>query len=336
MDVLGRGAETMQFQVNFAHLHLLLNHIPIIGTIIAFCLFLISFFGKNDDLRRSSFIIFAGVALLTIPTFVSGFGAQSNITGQSGVARALIERHEGAAMLSFWFMEITGALAIVGLWQFHRTSRPARWNVLAVLFFSVVTVGLMARSGNTGGDIRHPEVGAGREAPVTEGTVGSILRVFEPTPDKFIHAMVLSKWETAFLMDLHFIGLALIVGTVGALDLRILGFAKQLPIAPLHKFVPWALAGLGLNVTTGMLVLIGMPVYYTFDAALWLKILALMLLGLNAAAFYLTDTFSGVEHVKAGEDAAMSAKLVAASSMCLWLAVIILGRYIQSFQDTIN
>jgi len=104
----------------------------------------------------------------------------------------------------------------------------------------------------------------------------------------------------------------------------------------LHKFVPWALAGLGINVTTGMLVFIGMPVYYTYDAALWLKILALMLLGLNAAAFYLTDAFSGVEHVKAGEDAALSAKLVAAGSMCLWLAVITLGRYIQSFPDTIN
>jgi uncharacterized membrane protein len=326
----------MEFQVNFAHLHLLLNHIPVIGTIIALCLFLISFFGKNGDLRRSSLIIFVGVALLTIPTFVSGFGAQSNITKQAGVSRALIERHEGSAMLSLWFMEITGALAVVGLWRFHRTTRPVRWNVFAILLFSVVTTVLMARSGNTGGDIRHPEIWAGQEAPVTEGTVGSVLHVFEPKPDRFIRAMVFSKWETAFLMDLHFIGLALIVGTIGALDLRILGFAKQLPIAPLHKFVPWALAGLGINVITGMLVFIGMPVYYTFDAALWLKIVALMLLGLNAAAFYLTGAFSGVEHVKAGEDAAMSAKLVAASSLCLWFAVITLGRYIQSFQETIK
>jgi uncharacterized membrane protein len=326
----------MEFQVNFAHLHLLLNHIPVIGTIIALCLFLISFFGKSDDLRRASLIIFVGVALLTIPTFVSGFGAQSNIAKQSGVSRALIERHEGSAMLSFWFMEITGALAVVGLWRSHRTTRPARWNVIAILLFSLVTTGLMARSGNTGGDIRHPEIWEGQNAPVTEGAVGSILHAFEPTPDKFVRAMVFSKWETAFLMDLHFIGLALIVGTIGALDLRILGFAKQLPVAPLHKFVPWALTGLAINATTGMLVFIGMPVYYTFDAALWLKILALMLLGLNAAAFYLTDTFSGVEHVKSGEDATMSAKLVAASSLCLWFAVIALGRYIQSFQDTIK
>ncbi len=325
----------MEFQINFAHLHLLLNHIPVIGTIIAVCLYLISFVGKNTDLRRSSLIIFAGVAFLTIPTFVSGFGAQS-IGKQPGVSNALIERHEGAAMLSFWFMLITGALAIVGLWQMHRASRPARWNVLAILLFSLVTVGLMARTGNTGGDIRHPEVWASREAPVTEDGLGAIVHVFEPNPDKFTRAMVFSKWETAFLMDLHFIGLALIIGIIGALDLRILGFAKQLPIAPLHKFVPWALAGLAINVTTGMLVFIGMPVYYTYDAALWLKILALMLLGLNAAAFYLTGAFRGVELVKAGESAALPAKLVAASSLCLWFLVIMMGRYIQSFPDTIN
>jgi uncharacterized membrane protein len=326
----------MQFQVNFAHLHLLLNHIPVIGTIIGVCLFLLSFVGNNDDLRRSSLILFAVVALLTFPTFVSGFGAQANLIGQPGVSDTLMERHEGAAMLSFWFLEVTGALALAGLWQFHRSSRPARWNVLAVLLFSLVTVVLMARTGNTGGDIRHPEVWASQEAPLTEGAVGSILHFFEPAPEKFIHAMIFSKWETAFLMDLHFLGLALIVGTVGALDIRIMGFAKQLPIAPLHKFVPWALAGLAINAVTGMLVLIGMPVYYTFDAAFWLKMLALMLLGLNAAAFYLTDAFSRVEQVRAGEDASTSAKLLAASSLCLWFAVIILGRYIQSLQETIK
>jgi hypothetical protein len=194
----------------------------------------------------------------------------------------------------------------------------------------------MARTGNTGGDIRHPEVWESVTAPVAEGTIGTLLHAFEPDPNKFIHAMIISKWLTAFLMDLHFIGLAMIIGTIGALDLRIMGFAKQLPIAPLHRFVPWALAGLAINAVTGMLVLIGMPDYYTFDAAFWLKMLALMLLGLNAVAFYLTDTFSYVEQVGAGEDAAVPAKVVAASSLCLWFAVIILGRYIQSLQETIR
>src|SRR5579883_21781 len=189
--------------MNFAHIHLLLNHIPVIGTIIAFCLFLTSFLGKNNDLRRSSLIIFAVVALLTIPTFLIGFGAQEEIKGLPGVSDALIVRHEGSAMLSLWFMLVTGGLALVGLWQSHRNAHAARWTVSSILFFSLVTVVLMARTGNTGGDIRHPEIWQGSDpaaATVTEGRIGSILHVFEPNPDKFSHAMISSDWWWAFLM----------------------------------------------------------------------------------------------------------------------------------------
>jgi len=324
--------------MNYAHLHLLLNHFPIIGTIVGLGLFLVSFFGKNNDLRRASLIIFAVIALLTIPTFLSGMGAQLMIKGTPGVSDAFIQRHEGAAMLALWFMEATGALALIGLWQFHRISRPAPWNVSAVLLFSLLTVGLMARTGNTGGDIRHPEIRASQGATVVEGTVGSIVHAIEPTPDKFSEDILAwwGGWWWAFIMVLHFVGLALLIGTIGALDIRIMGFAKQLPIAPLHKFVPWAMAGLGINIVTGMLAFIGQPQNYIYNAAFWLKMLALLLLGLNAGAFYLTGIFDQVEHLGAGEDAPMSAKLIAASSLFLCFAVLTLGRYIQPTGDSLR
>src|SRR6266481_5769769 len=135
--------------MNFAHLHLLLNHFPIIGTLVGLGLFLISLFGENEDLRRASLIIFAAMALLAIPTFFSGIGAEGAIKKLPGVSQALIERHHGAAMLALLFMEITGALALVALWQSHGISPQARWHwsIFAVLFFSIVTVGLMARVG---------------------------------------------------------------------------------------------------------------------------------------------------------------------------------------------
>jgi uncharacterized membrane protein len=320
--------------MNFAHLHLLLNHFPIIGTMIGCALFVVSFFGKNQDMRRAGYIVLAAMALLTIPAFLSGFGAQIMIGGHPGVANALIQRHEGSALLSLWFMEATGAFALVGLWQAHKSERPAKWNVATVLVLSLLTVGLMARTGNTGGDIRHPEINPG-QARVTEGTAGSIIRMFEPNPTKFSLAMVASKYWWAFMMTLHFIGLILIVGTVGLLDIRILGFAKQMPLAPVHKFMPWAMAGLAVNVVTGMLAFIGESTNYVDDAAFWLKMLALMLLGLNVAAFYLTGIFGRVENLGPGEDAPVSAKLVAVTSIVLWIAVITLGRYIQIFLDTI-
>ena len=106
--------------MNLAHLHLLLNHFPIIGTIVGLGLFLISLIGKNDDLKRAGLIILAVIALLSLPTFFSGIGAQGAIQQLPGVSDALINRHEGAAILALFFMEITGALSLIGLWQSHK------------------------------------------------------------------------------------------------------------------------------------------------------------------------------------------------------------------------
>jgi hypothetical protein len=203
-------------------------------------------------------------------------------------------------------------------------------------------VGLVARTGNTGGDISHPELRAtdsgtpAAGAPITEGPVGAFIHHFEPTPDGFSGFIIDNKWIWAFLMAVHFIGLAMIIGTVGILDLRMMGFLKQLPMAPVHRFMPWAMAGLAANILTGLLAFIGQPENYIYSGALWLKILALMLLGVNAAVFYLTGIFNRVNPLKAGEDAPMSAKLVAVTSLFLWFAVITFGRYIQPLSNTVR
>ena len=324
--------------MNFAHLHLLLNHFPIIGTLVGVGLLLISTIGKNQDLRRSGLIILPAMALLAVLAFFSGVGAQGAIRKAPGVSEALIVRHQGAAMLALFFMTITGALCLVALWKSHgtRSVKNWDWSLSAVLIFSVLTAGLMARVGTTGGDIRHPEIISGPDAVAEESGVSRIIHTFEPSPDKFAELMTTSKWWWAFIMDLHFVGLALLIGTVGILDLRMLGVAKQIPIRSLHDLVPWGMAGFGLNLITGVLAFTGMDHYYTYDWAFWLKMLTIMLLGLNAAAFYLTDAFESVEGLGPGQDAPPLAKIIAASSLFLWFGVITLGRYIQSYADTIS
>ena len=132
------------------------------------------------------------------------------------------------------------------------------------------------------------------------------------------------------------VGLAVLIGTVGILNLRVLGFAKQIPFQSVHQFVPWAIAGFGINLVTGVLAFTGMDQYYTYDWAFWLKMLAIMLLGLNVAVFYLTGAFESVKSLGPGENAPPFAKFIAATSMVLWFAVITLGRYIQSYSDTIS
>jgi uncharacterized membrane protein len=316
--------------LDITHIHLLLNHFPIIGMMIALALFLTSFFSTTDHLRRGSLIVFVAIALLTIPAFMSGIGAQVKLT-ESGVPNTLIQRHEGAAELAIWFVEIAGGLALIGLWQFRRFSRQATWNVIAILAFSVIGVALMARVGNTGGDIRHPEIQA---SPGT--TAHETIASFEPSPGRFTSAMTISKWWWAFMMDLHFIGLVLLMGAMGILNMRVLGFAKQLPIAPLNKLIPWGIAGFGINLVTGILAFIGMPLFYTYDKAFVLKMVSILIAAACLGLYYVSSAFRDCESVGPGQDAPIFAKVIAGSSLILWFAVIILGRYIQPFADTIS
>ena len=135
------------------------------------------------------------------------------------------------------------------------------------------------------------------------------------------------------MMDLHFIGLVLLVGTIGLFNLRVLGFAKQVPIAPLNKLVPWGIAGFGINLLTGLLAFIGMPTFYTHDIAFVVKIVAVLLA--VTTLFYQMSTFRDCEAVGPGQDAPPRAKSIAGISLVLWFAVIVLGRYIQPLQDSI-
>jgi len=262
---------------------------------------------------------------------MTGVGAQEKMVADPNVSNTLIQRHEGAAELAVWFMEITGALAVVALWQSIRKASPARWNKSAILVFSLATVGLMARTGNTGGEIRHSEVRSTQEGTAAEAAMA----YFEPSPAKFTRLMIADKWWWAFMMDLHFIGLVLLVGTIGLFNLRVLGFAKQVPIAPLNKLVPWGIAGFGINVLTGLLAFIGMPTFYSHDIAFVLKMVAVLLAVTTLGLFYQMSAFRDCEAVGPGQDAPPRAKFIAGISLVLWLAVIVLGRYIQPLQDSI-
>jgi hypothetical protein len=70
--------------------------------------------------------------------------------------------------------------------------------------------------------------------------------------------------------------------------------------------------------------------------ALWLKILTLLLIGVNSAVSYLAGIFNRVNPLQAGEDPPTSARLIAVTSLFLWFAVITFGRYIQPLSNTVR
>ena len=62
--------------LNLAHVHLLLNQLPTIGFGIALALFLVALIGKNDSLKKTGLVLFFLVAVMAIPTYLTGSAAE--------------------------------------------------------------------------------------------------------------------------------------------------------------------------------------------------------------------------------------------------------------------
>ncbi len=304
--------------MDLTHIHLLLNHFPTVGYIIGGGLFLLSLIAKSDDLKRASLVVLLGISLIAIPTYMSGNGAADAIKSLPGVSKSMIETHEGAALVAIGFMLFTGAFAWLGLWQFRRLAHIPAWNLAVILVLTLVSFGFMARASNLGGEIRHAEIRAvqGTGATVAGAAPQSALA---RTVGSFVTD---TPWMWPTCETLHFVGLSLLCGVVFLVDLRVLGVMRGVSFASLHRLLPWAALGFGVNVVTGMLFFVGIPGQYIHNVAFYWKIGLVMLAGANALYFTLFDE---PWSLGPGEDAPLTAKVFAASAMVLWVAIMYCG-----------
>ena len=142
------------------------------------------------------------------------------------------------------------------------------------------------------------------------------------------------RWAWPAVESIHFIGPSLLVGMIWLFDLRLLGIGKRIPIAALHKLIPWGLAGYGVNLVSGSLFLMTEPAQYIYNPAFHFKVLFMAVAGINAFAFYLTVSRRTMGP-GAGDDAPRAAKIIAATSLCLWAAVIVCGRLLTFYRPDI-
>lgn len=156
-----------------------------------------------------------------------------------------------------------------------------------------------------------------------------LVQAFANTPlvSSFMH----TAWGWPLCESLHFWGLSLLVGTIATFDLRLLGMAKHVPIAALHRLVPWGILGYSVNVITGAMFLLTEPDQYIYNPAFHFKMLFMGLAGVNVLAFYST-VFRKLEVLGPGDDTPRSAKLIGGASLFLWIAVIVCGRLLTFYR----
>ena len=144
------------------------------------------------------------------------------------------------------------------------------------------------------------------------------------------------RWVWPLSEVIHFIGLTLLVGIVTIFDLRLLGVAKRMPVAPLRKLLPWSVLGFGLCVFTGLLFVTGLwanvkihPVEaLVIDHFLQMKLTFIALAGINLLALNSSGMSRAVDGLGPGDDAPPLTKFIAGASLFLWVGVVYWGRLI--------
>lgn len=151
----------------------------------------------------------------------------------------------------------------------------------------------------------------------------SIIRYLKSTA--LADYVVSTPWAWPVAETFHFLGLALLVGTIAPLDFRLMGFMRQVPVSAFRALVPWAVVGFVVNLITGLIFLVAAPDQYMANLSWWFKALFLVIAGVNVLAFELTQK-SRIESMAPGADTPGTFKLIGGVSLVSWFMVLYWGR----------
>ncbi len=143
--------------INDAHLHLLTNHIPVVGVPLIAILLAWGLLGRHDAVVRIALIGAVLMAPLTRIASWSGQEAEEIVEETTWSSHDLIHEHEELGEKAEWLSYLTAALAL-GALVVSRGGAPKRGASAAVLVSMIATAVLLGMTSYEGGKIRHDEV----------------------------------------------------------------------------------------------------------------------------------------------------------------------------------
>ncbi|MBI5193427.1 MAG: hypothetical protein HZA08_08315 [Nitrospirae bacterium] len=152
--------------MSIPHVHIMLNHIPVIGVLFCSLFFIISVILKNMQFQRVTSVLLILAALSAIPVFITGEPTEHVIEDIPTVSKHYIEEHEESAIASLIVMEILGGLSLLGLILSRKQDRIPGYVKNGIIIFSIISSVLIAYTAYLGGHIRHTEIRPDFQAPV--------------------------------------------------------------------------------------------------------------------------------------------------------------------------
>ena len=147
--------------MNLTHLHLILNHIPVVGSLCGLGLLAFALWRHREDVKRAALGVLVVSALVAIPAYLTGEPAEGGVKGLPGVSQSLIKQHEEAAGVALGGLLGVGTLALAGLVWFRGKRLMPAWFGVLTLTGTLAVSGLMAWTASLGGQVHHPEIRAG-------------------------------------------------------------------------------------------------------------------------------------------------------------------------------
>ncbi|MAD96815.1 MAG: hypothetical protein CMB99_05735 [Flavobacteriaceae bacterium] len=144
--------------MNDAHFHLVVNHLPIVGTLIGFLVLSAGLIMKKPEVKNTALGIFIFCALTAIAAFLTGEGAEEIVENLPGISETLIHKHEEYAELFYTMMLILGGLSLITLFLQYKKLSFYKYGFVLILLWSMLSIGVAKYVGTSGGEITHIEI----------------------------------------------------------------------------------------------------------------------------------------------------------------------------------
>ncbi len=150
--------------MNQTHIHLLITHLPIFGSILGGLVLAHGLWTKNEQTKIAAYNLLIISAIGAGIAYLTGEAAEETVEDIAGILKSRIHEHEDSALISLISLIVLGVSSIVGLWASVTKSALSRMIATLTLIISLVSFGLIARTGYLGGQIRHTELNSTAES----------------------------------------------------------------------------------------------------------------------------------------------------------------------------
>ena len=144
--------------MNGAQLHLMLNHLPVMGALFSLLLLGWSLIRRSTEIQKLALGVALLAGLSSVPVYLTGEPAEEVIEHTAGVDEAYIEEHESMGKFALWCGGALGVAAGAALAAGVKNPRWLSAGTAITLLASVLVFGVMGYTAHLGGQIRHPEI----------------------------------------------------------------------------------------------------------------------------------------------------------------------------------